>query len=67
MGAIMIWLWERPFSRTKRRYAVGTLVCFCVLGRTPVGYGQTDRVGQLLRRDVLVVDADALIEADQMR
>jgi HEAT repeat protein len=27
---------------------MGTLVCFCVLGRTPVGYGQTDRIGQLI-------------------
>jgi hypothetical protein len=41
-----------------RRYAVGILVCFCALGLAPAGYGQTDRVSQLID-ELKDTDSDA--------
>lgn len=38
----------RRFWRTSRPHVVGILVCFCALGLVPAGYGQTDRVSQLI-------------------
>ena len=44
----MIPLKLRRFWQTIRHFAVGILVCFCVLGLVPVVHGQTDRVSQLI-------------------
>jgi hypothetical protein len=44
----MIPLGVRRSWQIRRRYAVGALVFFCVLGLVPAGYGQTDRVSKLI-------------------
>lgn len=54
----MILLIVRRFWQTSRRYALPILLCFCVLGLVPAGYGQVDRVSQLISQ---LKDPDASI------
>ena len=34
--------------RFRRRFAGRVLVCFCLIGLTPTGYGKTDNVDKLI-------------------
>jgi HEAT repeat protein len=38
------------FRQIRRRYAVGTLVCICVLGLVPSARGNTDQVDNYIRQ-----------------
>lgn len=40
----------RRFWQTRWQLAVGILVCFCLLGLAPAGYGQNDNVSRLIRK-----------------
>ena len=46
----MLTLKVRRFWQSRQQVVVGLLLCFCVLGLVPAGYGQADYVNQLINQ-----------------
>jgi len=61
------------YWQTRRQFAMSLLMCCCVLGFVPIGYGQIDNVSQLISQlkdrnpQIRRQAAEALGEAKDLR